>query len=170
MGDLNAFDGGRPIKILYVQNKGKPEYELDTGFINVINVFRKLFNFQLPAANRMAALDLSTASLSDQRNWVAIYLEEFFKIINPHRMYEINTDRLSVGMQQGQLEMFGAVDVTVKDQRNIYLFSFTIKQEPGNGQLTKLSSNTGNKKQEPLVLAPKRFPDNTSLKGSVAKI
>lgn len=164
IGDLNALDRGIPLKILYVHNQDHPEYELDTGFFNAINVFRKLFGFDLPEGHPTRNLNLTTASLDQKKYWINIHLTEFFKFINPHRLYEINTDRLIAGEQQGQPEMFGLVDVTVKSRQGGNSFSFTIKQLPGHGELINLQTNKANQKSESLVLDPKIFPSNTSLR------
>lgn len=130
VGDLNAND--KPIHIAYSGGQSY-QYDMDPGFINVINVFRKIFGLD---NKNIKPLDLKAATLEEKKEWIRAYFVALFNIINPNRRYTVDTKKLHEGNGKHQPDVFGDLQVTVMDKEKE--FSFTINFSYGHGVLLDL--------------------------------
>lgn len=76
-GDLNV-DGYEP-KIDYWQKTN----ELDTSFVNIINVFKKVFGLETSVLSK-------NSSIREQQIWVEESMIKLLKIIDPNREYKVS--------------------------------------------------------------------------------
>ena len=138
VGDLNTIDRNIP-SVFYVSG-ATFKYDMDPGFINVINAFRKMFGLTLTLKEKKVAdLDLKTANLSQKKEWIEAYFATLFQILNPDRTYKIDTEALKEGQGRNQRDIFGELGVIVEDQNSKkLLFSFKIKMQPGHSELLDL--------------------------------
>lgn len=118
VGDLNAFDTN-PAKIFYIKtnsdNKDK-FFEMDSGFINFVNIFRKIFDVKLGEGSnqteedtkKLEALNLDTATLDQKKKWIEAYLIAIFKALNPKYTYELQEIKLNETNIRGHNDIFGS--------------------------------------------------------------
>lgn len=145
IGDLNSTPSHNPIKIFYGSGN-PPSYDLDPGYINIINVFRVLFGLDIQNSSHsekdnLKLLDLEQASLEKLKEWVEAYLDFIFTTLNPGRRYDFDTTSLTINQGRTNKDVFGDVAVTVSDRISENpLFSFTISLTPGHGELINLKS------------------------------
>jgi hypothetical protein len=117
-------------------NYKKGTFELRARYINVIQVFKKMFNLQLPEEQKeLESLDVAKADLYQQKQWVEAYLSVLFNALNPDRSYDISTSKLY--WDAGEQDIFGELEVKVKNDKNP-LFSFVMDLSPGHGELSQL--------------------------------
>lgn len=147
VGDLNAYDNviNPAVKISYVRSfkvigaKGETrdvQYELTFGFINFINVFRKIFNLKLEDS-LLESLDLSEASIVQKKQWVKKYLMEILTFLNSAKTYEVEDNIREEENVHGALDLFGTIKVLVTDGTK-QLFSFVIDMSRGHGEIANL--------------------------------
>jgi hypothetical protein len=111
-------------------------FELRARYINVIQVFKKLFNLQLPDEQKeLESLDVAKVAIYKQKQWVEAYLSALFNALNPNRSYDISTSKLY--WDSGEQDIFGELEVKVKNDKNP-LFSFIMDLSPGHGKLSQL--------------------------------
>ncbi len=126
VGDLN---GVRPDieAVKYVQGNN----ELDTGFINMLNVMHKVTGLdrskQIPQFS------------SDQKVWVADEFKEIFRKLNPLHQYNV---QLNNGSSQNN-DLHGLINIQVLDQNKNNIFNFDIYSMNCHILIQNLKSNIG---------------------------
>jgi hypothetical protein len=164
VGDLNKDNGP---KVTYLNKKGKAEYELETGFINLIRVCQKLFNLQLPDKEKeLEKLDVTGAKEDQQKKWVEEHLKALFIALNPNREYKIDTSNLKRKENaKGVFDLFGDLPITVSEnEENLFSFVFYLSEGHGKIHSLKLLQEENKKNYSTIfkkIASP--FKDNTSL-------
>jgi len=97
LADLNAFGEGP--SITYVKDTN----ELETGFINFIRIFQKVFSLPLK--------EFPGGSLRQKKTWVEESLNTLFSALNPTYNYDID-----LNVSESDNELSGNALITVKSQ------------------------------------------------------
>ena len=115
LGDLNRE--GDPIKISYVKGTN----ELETGYINIVRAFQKVFGLtldELPA----------NADLKVKKKWLEKSLTTLFETLNPTRKYEFDLSTLT----EAGNDLSGHLQIRIKNKFSKELFSFTYYSNVGS--------------------------------------
>ncbi len=165
VGDLNVDHQSdrHEIPIRYVQQMPHtPHYELRSGFINLVNVLRKLFSLQLENTpvqgleehQKDKGYDLYEASFEQQKILVKEYLTSYFNAVNPDRYYEIKEETsLFKGKYGESPDIYGDLRVVVysliegcfdpgidkEECKDEELFSFTLSVVEGHSEINTIS-------------------------------
>ena len=113
VGDMNRVDELESQKITYVDGRN----ELETGYINLKKVFKKLFS--LPLDPTPAPQD----SFEKKKAWLAKSFSTLFTALNPDRKYELDFRRLRA-TGDPKAEISDTMVVTVKNKINLELYRF----------------------------------------------
>lgn len=123
VGDLNGPNESHETSIRYRQGTN----ELDAGFINLMQIFKKILGVHIKAApDPKVPLDM-------KKDWLREAFEEVFNALNPNENYSIslNMDKVSAESE----ELSGVVTITVDDQDGM-VYSFDFQSNPNrHGQL-----------------------------------
>lgn len=113
VGDLNQEESN-DIRYLRIKN------ELDPGFINLVNVFQKIF--QIP-------LEPFPKETLKKKQWVEESLQSIFTALNPNNLYTLEgIDKLA----ETKNDFSGKIIIKVKDKKsNENLYSFQFYADPG---------------------------------------
>lgn len=122
VGDLNT-NLDDPFRVNYAQQNN----ELETGFVNLIKVFKKIFNLQIDP--------FPTDTLQVKKIWLEKSFQTLFMALNPNRSYQLNLDEVQED-KTNKNEISGIIQITVleKDpltQQNIPLFILEFSSDFG---------------------------------------
>jgi hypothetical protein len=135
VGDLNGMQQGDKIHYLHKVTNGDYEYELNSGFINIINVFDKALELNLPC------IEINKATLNDKISYIEASFKTIFLTINPNQKesYNFEFQALKEGLNTvGAPDVYGRLVVTVKDEQDKDLFSFTMEIAQRHSELKEL--------------------------------
>ena len=126
VGDLSAdlSDSSLPIRYMKRDLKHGSQYELDSGIMNTLRVFDKIFSLSLNPC--------TSTDLENKKQWIDASLTKLLTTLNPNHRYVYDLSMLN--NDDDRHEVAGVSKIQVQNDQDQELFSFDFYGNPSRHQ------------------------------------